>query len=146
MYCGSHQRAIEGRDMATPAQLTSPPRRARLRLLQGRGGRTSAKTPAQSERSPLRLVRREREDSILVAGSDAERRSTLLRELSERLPKGTRFEEATATWEVLERAPSSRIVMLAGDLDGSSPESVMHLLGNRHPLLPVLALSAPGAA
>jgi hypothetical protein len=133
--------------MATPAQLTSPPRRARLRLLQGRGSRTSAKAPAHSEPSPLRLVKHERrEDSILVAGSDPQRRSTLLRELSERLPKGTRFEEAAATWEMLERAPSSRIVMLAGELDGSSPESVMHLLGNRHPLLPVLALSAPGAA
>ncbi len=133
--------------MATPAQLTSPPRRARLKLLRGRETKAGAQAPAQNARSPLRLVEDERrEDSILVAGSDPQRRSTLLRELSERLPKGTRFEEAAATWEVLERAPCSRIVMLAGDLDGSSPESVMHLLGNRHPLLPVLALSAPGAA
>src|SRR5205807_3741041 len=130
-----------------------PPRRARLRLLHGRGGSgggnrgrggsdggalaaVGAEARAESLASPLRLVRdQDREDSILVAGGDADRRSTLLRELSERLPKGTRFQEAAATWEVLERARSSRIVMLAGELDGSSAESVMHLLGNRHPQL-----------
>lgn len=83
---------------------------------------------------------------ILVAASDETRRSKLLRELSQRLPEGTRFTEAAATWEVLEQAPRSRMVMLAGELEGSSAESVIHLLGNRHPQLPVLALGAAGAA
>lgn len=102
---------------------------------------TTGAPQAQERRAPLRLVG-EQTSSILVASSDAGRRRTLLQELSQQMPEGTRFQEAAATWEVLEHAPSSRLVMLAGELDGSSAESVMHLLGKRHPQLPVLALSA----
>jgi succinyl-CoA synthetase alpha subunit len=92
-----------------------------------------------SDRPNLRLVHDEGR-SILIAGGDPERRSALVQELSQRLPAGTCFEQVDATWEMLERAPSSRMVMLAGELDGSSPESAMHLLGSRHPRLPVVAL------
>jgi hypothetical protein len=94
---------------------------------------------ADASRSHLRLVHDARR-SILVAGGDSARRDTLIRELAERMPAGTSFEQAEATWEVLERAPSSKLVMLAGELDDGSSESVMHLLGNRHPRLPVVAL------
>lgn len=97
-----------------------------------------------SERPNLRLVHDEGR-SILIAGGDAARRSALVAELSQRLPAGTCFEQADATWEMLERAPSSRMVMLAGELDGSSAESAMHLLGSRHPRLPVIALGEPVA-
>jgi len=65
-----------------------------------------------------------------------------VRELTERMPEGTSIREADATWQVLEHAPSSRLVMIAGEIEGSSPESVMHLLGSRHPQLPVVALGA----
>jgi hypothetical protein len=82
----------------------------------------------------------------LIAGGDAKRRDSLIRELAQRMPAGTSFEQAVATWEVLERAPSSRLVMLAGELDDGSSESVMHLLGNRHPRLPVVALGEAAAS
>ena len=92
-------------------------------------------------RAHLRLVHDARR-SILIAGGDAERRDALIRELAKRMPAGTSFEQAEATWEVLERAPSSKLVMIAGELDDGSSESVMHLLGNRHPRLPIVALGA----
>lgn len=93
----------------------------------------------RDSRGHLRLVHDARR-SILIAGGNAERRDSLVRELARRMPAGTSFEQADATWEVLERAPTSRLVMLAGELDDGSSESVMHLLGNRHPRLPVVAL------
>jgi hypothetical protein len=100
-------------------------------------------TIAATPRPRLRLLQGQAQDrSILIAGSDERRRSNLRASLSARMPEGTRFTEATATWELLEHAPSSRMVMLAGEIEGSSTESVMHLLGNRHPQLPVLALGA----
>jgi hypothetical protein len=77
---------------------------------------------------------------ILVAGADAQRRATVLRDLSESLPAETQFGEAGAAWEVLEQAPSSGVVMLAGDLDEVTAESLMHVLGHRYPTLPVVAL------
>jgi hypothetical protein len=79
---------------------------------------------------------------ILVAGSNAAQRAAVLRDLTETLPADTPFEEANGVSEVLEQAPSSGVVMLAGDLDDASVESVMHLLGARHPRLPVIALGA----
>ncbi len=121
-------------NMATTAHSPHAPERSRLTLLQGAGALK------EDRRAPLRLVSDRDAQCILVAGSDARRRGNLLALLSARLPEGTRFTEAAATWEVLEHAPSSRMVMLAGELDGCSTESVMHLIGNRHPQLPVLAL------
>lgn len=139
--------------MATTAHTRPTSPRSRLTVLQGRRAaatagalaqaapaQTAEPAPQEDRRAPLRLVSDHDAQSILVAGSDARRRSNLLALLSARLPEGTRFTEAAATWEVLEHAPSSRMVMLAGDLEGSTTESVMHLLGNRHPQLPVLAL------
>lgn len=100
-----------------------------------------SRTSSESFRPRLRLVGEPPRD-ILVAGGDAQRRGTLVRELAERMPQGTSIREAEATWQVLEQAPSSRLVMIAGDIEGSSPESMMHLLGSRHPQLPVVALGA----
>jgi hypothetical protein len=119
--------------MATTAQT---PHASRLQVLPGS---VAVQDAPEDRRTPLRLVRDHAARSILVAGSDARRRSKLLAQLTARLPEGTVFQEATATWEVLEHAPSSRMVMIAGHVEGSSTESVMHLLGNRHPQLPVLA-------
>jgi hypothetical protein len=137
----------------TTAQTSRASRHSRLTLLQAPHAAPAAGAlataapvsdaelaPPEQRRAPLRLVDEREAQCILVAGSDAQRRRNLVALLSARLPEGTRFTEATATWEVLEHAPSSRMVMLAGELDGSSTESVMHLIGNRHPQLPVLAL------
>lgn len=114
---------------------------AKLTLLQG----PKALAQRDQDRPALRLVSQRDADSVLIAGDDPHRRSSLRAQLSARMPEGTRFKEAAKTWEVLEHAPGSRIVMLTGELEGSSTETVVHLLGNRHPQLPVLALGAAGA-
>jgi hypothetical protein len=80
---------------------------------------------------------------ILVAGADPARRAAVLDDLSRSLPPTARLGEAAAAWEVLEQAPSSSVVMLAGDLDDVSAESLMRLLGARYPRLPVIALGLP---
>jgi len=49
-------------------------------------------------------------------------------------------------WEVLAHAPSSRIVILSGELDDAPAESLMHTLGHRHPGLPVVSLGPPSPA
>lgn len=139
--------------MATTAHDHHARRHSRLRLLQGRSGAAQPAAPAVwpaadagvGEKAHLHILDEDPPRGILVAASDARRRGRLLRELSQRLPQGTPLTEAAATWEVLEQAPHSRLVMLAGELDGSSTESVMHLLGNRHPQLPVLTLGASAA-
>jgi hypothetical protein len=80
---------------------------------------------------------------ILVAGDDPARRAAVLHDLSESLPAGAQLGEAGAMSEVLERASSSSVVMLAGDIGGLPAESAMQLLGHRHPSLPVVALGRP---
>jgi hypothetical protein len=109
---------------------------------------TSERRGAGVHRPHLRLLRggppedrAERERSrILIAGADAERRAAVRADLTEALPADTQFGEVAAAWEVLEQAPSSGVVMLAGDLDEVTAESLMHVLGHRHPSLPVVAL------
>lgn len=119
-------------------------RRAQLRLL--RGGRAARETDptATMDESERHLAARRAaanaRSRILVAGADSEQRAAVLRELSEALPSDTQFGEARAAWEVLEQAPSSGVVMLAGDLTEVTAESLMHVLGHRHPSLPVVAL------
>jgi bifunctional N-acetylglucosamine-1-phosphate-uridyltransferase/glucosamine-1-phosphate-acetyltransferase GlmU-like protein len=81
-----------------------------------------------------------RRSRILVAGADPEQRAAVLHDLSEALPPDTQLGEADAVAEVLAQAPSSSVVMLAGDLGEVSAESLMHMLGSRHPRLPVVAL------
>ncbi len=83
----------------------------------------------------------EQRSRILVAGTDPEQRAAVLHDLSEALPPETQLGEAGAVSEVLAQAPSSSVVMLAGDVGGVSAESLMQMLGNRHPSLPVVALS-----
>ncbi len=80
---------------------------------------------------------------ILVAGDDPAQRAAVLHDLSESLPAGAQLGEAGAMSEVLERAASSSVVMLAGDIGGVSAESAMQLLGHHHPDLPVVALGRP---
>jgi DNA-binding NtrC family response regulator len=93
--------------------------------------------------TPPRSVSDEPSSRILVAGSDPARRAAVLDDLSRSLPPTARLGEAAAAWEVLERASSSSVVMLAGDLDDLSAASLMSVLGARHPSLPVIALGLP---
>jgi hypothetical protein len=123
--------------------------RSHLRMLRG-GARTElapertahdpqsqpiGETPSATE--PQAQQERSR---ILIAGADPQRRAEVLADLTEALPADTQFGEAGAAWEVLDQASSSGVVMLAGDLDEVTAESLMHVLGHRHPSLPVVAL------
>jgi hypothetical protein len=83
---------------------------------------------------------------VLVAGGDAARRSAMVEELAQTLPQGTSFEQAGALWELMARAPESRLVVLSGELDDLAPESLLHTLGHRHPGLPVVSLETASLA
>ncbi len=83
---------------------------------------------------------------MLLVGANAWRCEALRAELRATLPPRTVFAEANDVAEVLERARSSRMVILAGDLDDADTESLMHLLGRRHPGLPVVCVEEPPPA
>lgn len=77
---------------------------------------------------------------VLIAGAQPAARAKMRRQLGELLPEGTPFVEACETWEVVARAPSSRLVVLTGDLRDLSARGLMRVLSRRHPLLPVIAV------
>jgi hypothetical protein len=142
--------------MTTIALRTSQWARApKLRLVprkedsSGQGQTAQAAYPSQS---PLRLEPSPDNDSpVLVAGPDPAARADVLQGLAAVMPKRTLFQEVGTFWEVLVRAPAIRMVVLSGDLDGIPTESLLHMLGNRHPELPVISLDdaatpAPAAA
>jgi hypothetical protein len=136
--------AVEVADrLRAPAWSSAP----RLRLLP-KGA--SARAPAHRSQPRIATAqpatpRPAADDApVLIAGHDAGRRAKVHRDLSESMPAGTRFEELDSFWEVLARAPSSRMVILSGELDELSPESLLHALGHRHPDLPVVSLGRGG--
>ncbi len=102
-------------------------RRPELRIVPGGGGGESARRVAP----------------VLLAGADARGRAILRAELGATLPPRTRWVEADDVAGVLERAAYSRMAILAGDLDDADTESLMRLLGRRHPELPVICVDAP---
>jgi uncharacterized protein YbjT (DUF2867 family) len=106
----------------------------------------------ESRRPELRLVanraRRDHEPApriapVLLAGADEHSRAMLRAEFGATLPSRTRWVEASDVAEALERAAHSRMVILAGDLDDADAESLMRMLGRRHPELPVICVDAP---
>jgi hypothetical protein len=101
--------------------------------------RVGVAAPAQREMPPV-------DAPVLVAGRDASRRVAMTEEFGRTMAAGTKFVHASALWEVLVQAGSSRMVILSGDLDEVSTESLMRMLGHRYPALPVVALDAPQAA
>jgi hypothetical protein len=80
---------------------------------------------------------------VLLAGADPGERAALRAEFDATLPPRTRWVEADDIAGVLERAAHSRMVILAGDLDDADAESLIRLLGRRHPELPVICVDAP---
>lgn len=80
---------------------------------------------------------------VLLASADAQQRALLRAELGAQLPSRTPFAEADDVSSVLERARFSRMVVLAGDLADADAESLMRLLGHRHPELPVISVQEP---
>jgi hypothetical protein len=130
-----------------PSTAGSDSRAASLRLVHGQASEQTAPerdpTAASRPRKALRLV--EDGSSVLVAGADTARRAVLLAELANTMPEGTAFEQASTFAEVLEHAPRSRMVILSGGLDDASSRSLMRVLGQRHPKLPVITVDAgPG--
>jgi DNA-binding NtrC family response regulator len=97
-------------------------------------------------RPKLRLVRGQGEPrpdgTVLLVGADPSRRAALRVELGGTLSGQTVFAEADAAFEVLEQAPTSRLVVLAGDLEDVCVESLIDMLARRHPLLPVISMDA----
>jgi len=139
------------------------PRRSRMRshqpALRSLGGcgeprepRTGSVDAVEARRPALRVVADERHEAapvapVLLAGASAWRRAVLRAELRATLPPRTPFSEADDVSEVLEHASSSRMVILAGDLDDTDAESLLRLLGHRHPRLPVISVdTTPPAA
>jgi hypothetical protein len=110
--------------------------------VQAQSESAQAQKSAQAQRGSEQAQSQTRAERsrILIAGADPERRAAVRADLTEALPAETQFGEAAAAWEVLEQAPSSGVVMLAGDLDEVTAESLMNVLGHRHPSLPVVAL------
>jgi hypothetical protein len=80
---------------------------------------------------------------VLLAGADERGRAILRAEFSTTLPPRTRWIEADDIASVLERAAYSRMVILAGDLQDADADSLIRLLGRRHPELPVIYVDAP---
>jgi hypothetical protein len=131
----------------SPAQTSlrtrSRSRAPALRLVHGQGSPHVEPLRGHDAPAPaLRVV--DRPTRVLIAGADADRRATLLDELSQTLPANTVFEQADAVSEVLEHAPGSRMAFITGDLDDTSAELLMQTLAHRHPGLPVMVVD--GAA
>jgi hypothetical protein len=97
---------------------------------------------ASSARATMHLVEEVR--PLLIAGSNPLRRDALQAELAGTMPEGTAFEQASLLSEVLELAPSSRLVIVSGGLRDISARSLMRILGQRHPTLPVITLDPAG--
>lgn len=104
----------------------------------------------QLEWSPLRRSRepaprsraaqqREGRRPVLLAGAGAEC-AAALDELAKTLPAGTRVQHASAFWEALERAEHCSMVMIGGDLEDGTAESLAQTLAQRHPALPLVRL------
>jgi hypothetical protein len=82
--------------------------------------------------------------SILLAGGDADQRAAVLHDLRLAMPGGTVFRQVGALWEMLACAADSSMVVLSGDLEDVSAESLMQMLAHRNPALPVVSVNAGG--
>ena len=113
-----------------------------LRLLRSGGEAQSLRFPREAnERGhALRVVEDESPARVLVVGPNVARCAALLDELTRTLPASTRFEQAGSVSDVLQHAPDSRMVVLAGDLPDTPAETLARMLAHRHPELPVLSV------
>lgn len=83
---------------------------------------------------------------VLLAGANPARLAALRAELDASLPRPASFAEADSLAAVLERAPTSRVVILDGDLEDTDAGALMEMLGRRYPELPVMRLDEPEPA
>jgi hypothetical protein len=123
----------------------------KLRLLPI-GGNSSRRRGTR--RSPLRLLGsastplapEPQQRPVLLAGGDRSARTAVLSDLAGSMPPSTSFEQAEAIWEVLARAPQSKMVILSGELEGIPAQSLMQMLGHRHPEVPVVCIDESSSA
>jgi hypothetical protein len=125
-----------------PSRARSRPRRAALGLLTGEG-RAHAEPLGGHDARPPRLRVIEGPTRVLIVGPDPDRRASILDELARALPESIGFEETDSVCEALELAPTTRMAIVTGDVGGVSAESLMHMLAQRHPTLPVMILDSP---
>lgn len=78
---------------------------------------------------------------MLLAGGDLAAREAVRRDLARTMSPETVIEQASAVWEVLARAAESSVVILSGTLEELSAESMLALLAQRHPGLPVVSVA-----
>jgi hypothetical protein len=76
---------------------------------------------------------------VVLAGGELGRRAAVNYELAYRMPDAVVL-EADEVWEVLQQAPGSSLVVLAGDLEDAPAVALERLLAHRHPELTVLTL------
>jgi hypothetical protein len=122
--------------IATPRDRSASMLRPELKLLHGAEEASTHDRAACG--AELRLV--EQCPRVLVAGANPGLRAAVRRELAGAMAPDTPFGEAGKVWEVLEQAPGSAVVMLAGDLEDASSDTLIKLLAQRHHWLPVIAL------
>jgi hypothetical protein len=125
-----------------PPRARSHPGRPVLGLLNGQG-RAHAEPRGGCDTRPPQLRVIDGQTRVLIVGPDADRRATVLGELAQALPASIGFEETDSICEALELAPASRMAIVTGDLGEVSAESLMHMLAQRHPTLPVMILDSP---
>jgi hypothetical protein len=107
---------------------------------------SAPQTQANPGFRPRPFVRGKFSRPVILAGADSAQRAAVLHELTHTLPEGTRFVEVDAFWEVLAKAPRSRMVIFSGDLQDGRAEALMDTLRRRHPDLPVASLKTPSLA
>jgi hypothetical protein len=117
------------RAFAQPTFASEPTRRER-----------SAQSAIRDPQAPALATHDKSARPVLLAGAEQGGREQPRAEIGRALPHPTTFAEADAVCDVLERAPASRLVILAGDLGDGSAESLVRLLGLRHPELPVVSI------
>ena len=95
--------------------------------------------PRDSDRPRPRLRVIDDRPRVVLAGGELGRRSVVNCELAYRVPDAV-VVEADEVWEVLQQAPGSSLVILAGDLEDAPAVALERLLAHRHPELSVLTL------
>jgi hypothetical protein len=97
----------------------------------------AAPTP-DTERGALWLVGVS--SRVVVAAADAGRRASVLDVLTQTMPEGTTFVEASTVVQVLAYAGASRMVLIGGALEDAPAASLKRMLARRYPQLHVVVL------
>jgi hypothetical protein len=113
----------------------------KLRLLPERGSSVSC-TDAKPPTLRLLASPEPSKNPVLVAGGDDGARAAVLGDLATTMPPSTVFEQAGAIWELLVRAPKCSMVIVSGELEEIPAQSLMQMLVQRSPEVPVVCLDA----